>query len=63
VAQSPPPITLPARAQATAMPLCLKNDRRRALVTNSEQPLLLLVGVVAAHGFVFNGSPKPTLCS
>ena len=38
-AQSPPPMTLPARTDATrAVPASPKNDWRKALVTSSLQP-------------------------
>jgi hypothetical protein len=46
-AQSPPPMTLPARALASAVPCSawrcgLKYELRQAAVTSSAQPLLLL---------------------
>ena len=62
-AQSPPPITLPARAVATPTP-CRRSSGRRYdarydAVTSSAQPLLLLVGIVAAERVVLAVAPDP----
>ena len=55
--QSPPPMTLPARAEATRQRPSWKNDRRMADVTSSAQRLARAVRVVPAQRVVLGVGP------